>query len=99
MSEIDETSARKEITEAVLMAGVMAFSDYKERRKADAALSKFDMVTDIYVAMRRAAAEAAGGMVLVPRIPTKEMLEAAWADALAEDAKGVWKAMIDAALK
>jgi hypothetical protein len=26
--------------------------------------------------------------VLVPRIPTKEMLDAAWADALAEDAGG-----------
>jgi hypothetical protein len=37
-------------------------------------------------------------MVLVPRIPTKEMLEAAWADALAEDASGVWKSMIDAFL-
>lgn len=33
--------------------------------------------------------------VLVPRIPTKEMLEAAWADALGEDAKGVWQAMIE----
>jgi hypothetical protein len=33
-------------------------------------------------------------MVLVPRIPTKEMIEAAWADALAEDAKGVWESMI-----
>jgi hypothetical protein len=36
------------------------------------------------------------GMVLVPREPTKEMLEAAWADALAEDAAGVWRAMIAA---
>jgi hypothetical protein len=33
--------------------------------------------------------------ILVPRKPTKEMLEAAWADALGEDAAGVWKAMID----
>ncbi len=33
-------------------------------------------------------------MILVPRRPTKEMLEAAWADALAEDAAGVWAAMI-----
>lgn len=37
-------------------------------------------------------------MVLVPRKPTKEMLEAAWADALAEDAEGVWKSMIEAYL-
>lgn len=41
------------------MAGVMAFSDYKEQSKTDATLSKFDMVSDIYVAMRRAAAQAA----------------------------------------
>jgi transposase len=35
-------------------------------------------------------------MVLVPRIPTKEMLDAAWADALGEDALGVWRSMIEA---
>ena len=34
-------------------------------------------------------------MVLVPRNPTKEMIDAAWADALGEDAAGVWKSMID----
>lgn len=33
-------------------------------------------------------------MVLVPRKPTAEMLEAAWASALEEDAAGVWKSMI-----
>jgi hypothetical protein len=33
--------------------------------------------------------------VLVPRKPTPEMLKAAWADALAEDAAGVWKSMIE----
>lgn len=33
-------------------------------------------------------------MVMVPRKPTKEMLDAAWASALAEDAEGVWDAMI-----
>ncbi|MGA2743039.1 MAG: hypothetical protein ABSG65_37095 [Bryobacteraceae bacterium] len=37
------------------------------------------------------------GYVIVPRLPTAEMLDAAWADALAEDAKGVWGAMINAA--
>ncbi len=36
------------------------------------------------------------GLVLVPRDPTEAMLKAAWADALAEDAKGVWQSMIDA---
>jgi hypothetical protein len=34
--------------------------------------------------------------VLVPRVPTKEMLKAAWADALGEDAAGVWRSMIEA---
>lgn len=34
--------------------------------------------------------------VLVPRAPTTAMINAAWAEALAEDAAGVWKAMIEA---
>jgi hypothetical protein len=34
--------------------------------------------------------------ILVPRNPTREMLDAAWADALAEDAAGVWASMIQA---
>jgi hypothetical protein len=38
-------------------------------------------------------------MVLVPRKPTAEMLKAAWADALAEDAAGVWSSMIEEWLK
>ena len=38
-------------------------------------------------------------MVLVPRIPTREMLDAAWASALDEDASGVWRAMIEAWLQ
>ena len=33
-------------------------------------------------------------MVLVPRVPTSEMIEAAWSSALDEDALGVWKAML-----
>jgi hypothetical protein len=37
------------------------------------------------------------GYVVVPVSPTKEMLEAAWASALAEDAAGVWSSMIAAA--
>lgn len=32
------------------------------------------------------------------REPTKAMIEAGWADALAEDAGATWKSMIDAAL-
>ncbi len=35
-------------------------------------------------------------MVLVPRIPTKGMIEAAWASATAEDAETVWADMIKA---
>ena len=34
-------------------------------------------------------------MVLVPRRPTREMVDEAWADALAEDAAAVWKTMIE----
>lgn len=36
-----------------------------------------------------------GDYILVPRTPTESMIKAAWADALAEDAAGVWKAMIE----
>jgi hypothetical protein len=32
-------------------------------------------------------------LVLVPRKPTKDMIETAWADALAEDAEAVWRSM------
>jgi hypothetical protein len=39
---------------------------------------------------------ANAGFVCVPREPTKKMLDAAWADALAENADGVWATMIDA---
>ena len=35
-------------------------------------------------------------MILVPRKATKEMIDAAWAAALAEDAEGVWESMINA---
>jgi hypothetical protein len=37
------------------------------------------------------------GYVIVPRAPTKEMLEAAWADSLNENASGVWASMIESA--
>ena len=33
--------------------------------------------------------------VLVPRVPTKAMLDAAWADAHDEDALWVWNSMIE----
>ncbi len=35
-------------------------------------------------------------MVLVPRHSTKEMLDASYYEALAENAAGVWRAMIEA---
>lgn len=38
------------------------------------------------------------GMVMVPVEPTEEMLSAAWAEALDENASGVWRDMIQAAL-
>lgn len=38
-------------------------------------------------------------LVLVPRRPTKEMIEEAWADAMAEDAEAVWTRMIETWLR
>jgi hypothetical protein len=38
-------------------------------------------------------------MVLVPRLPTEEMIEAAYWCAYNEDAKGVWEKMISAWLQ
>jgi hypothetical protein len=34
------------------------------------------------------------GYTIVPIVPTKEMIDSAWEDALAEDAAGVWSTMI-----
>jgi len=50
----DETLIRKEITDAMIVAGVVAYVDWKDRRKSDSALSRADLATAIYVAMRRA---------------------------------------------
>ena len=46
----------------------------------------------------RAALEAlaSSNFVVVPRVPTQAMLDAAWAAALAENAEGVWEEMIAA---
>lgn len=35
------------------------------------------------------------GYVIVPREPTPEMLRAAWDDTLDEDARAIWKTMIE----
>jgi hypothetical protein len=51
----DETSIRREITDAMLAAGVVAYVDWKDRRKSDASLSRTDLVAAVFVAMRRAA--------------------------------------------
>ncbi len=40
------------------------------------------------------AAIKGAGYVCVPVEPTEDMIEATWADALAEDARAVWKVMI-----
>ena len=40
--------------------------------------------------------EQSEDFILVPRNPTPEMLEAAWAEAHDENAAGVWKDMIAA---
>lgn len=45
------------------------------------------------------ATELAKVAIAAMREPTEAMIESAWADALAEDAKGVWLAMIDEALR
>jgi hypothetical protein len=37
----------------------------------------------------------ARGFVCVPADPTDEMVRAAWAEALAENARGVWASMIE----
>lgn len=36
------------------------------------------------------------GLAIVPKEPTKEMVDAAWAAALAEKAEDVWRDMIEA---
>lgn len=42
---------------------------------------------------------AARAFIAAMREPTGAMVDTAWAYALAEDARGVWEAMIDEALK
>jgi hypothetical protein len=37
-----------------------------------------------------------GELAIVPVIPSEEMTQSAWADALAEDANGVWNKMVEA---
>ncbi len=59
----------------------------------------FEHVRPSYLALAACmlAEIAAAGMVVVPREPTAEMLEAAWAYIHDENGVGTWKAMIEAA--
>ena len=47
-------------------------------------------------AQRALSALSTAGYICVPREPIDGMLEAAWEAALAEDAEGVWKSMLEA---
>ena len=50
----DETAVLREITDAMLLAGVSAYTTWKQRRRRDMALSNADLVRMVYVSMRRA---------------------------------------------
>jgi hypothetical protein len=50
----DESTFRAEITQAMIVGGVIAYSEWKENRKVDPDLSTADLVSSIYVHMRRA---------------------------------------------
>ena len=47
-------SVHKEIRDAMIAAGVVAYVDWKDRRKTDPALSRSDLAIGVYEAMRRA---------------------------------------------
>jgi len=54
-----------------------------------------DLVIDLYRLFKVAVPAADDSrMVLVPREPTKQMIDEAWAAALEENAAGVWRDMI-----
>ena len=53
-NEIDETSARKELTDDMLVAGVMAYHEWEDRKRTDSTLSVHDLVSSLWVAFRRA---------------------------------------------
>ncbi len=42
---------------------------------------------------------ASAGIVCVPKNPTEAMIEAAWANALSENARGVWEDMVECATR
>jgi hypothetical protein len=59
-ASIDETTARKELTDDMLIAGVMAFHDWKDRRQTDGGLSDNDLIAAIWVAFRRSGGYSQG---------------------------------------
>ena len=50
---IDETTARRELTDAMLLAGMMALVDWRDRKRTDPELSDADLISAIWVAFRR----------------------------------------------
>lgn len=52
-AEVDESSVRAEITDAMILAGVTAFVEWTDQKKTDPGLSRADLAVRIYVAMRR----------------------------------------------
>lgn len=50
---IDESTVRAELTERMVLAGVMAVVDWRERCTRGDTLSDADLVSGIHVAMRR----------------------------------------------
>ena len=53
-THIDETEVRRELTDAMLMAGLMAYHDWQDRRRTNKMLSERDLVAEMWVAFRRA---------------------------------------------
>jgi hypothetical protein len=58
-------------------------------RAIESALSSHSSARDFVRALRSC------GLAIVPIAPTHEMIEGAWAEALAEDARGVWSSMVE----
>ena len=50
----DETTVRRELTDAMIVAGGMAYTDWLDRCRTDPGLTVNDLVSDVYVRMRRA---------------------------------------------
>lgn len=51
---LDETAVRRELTDAMLIAGVMAYHDWEDRRRTNKMLSVRDLASDMWLAFRRA---------------------------------------------